>query len=56
MINLSLDINDAVLLRHTLSDHTRNHPGFFSDQKILKIREISYQLDKEIGREFEEAN
>ena len=56
MINLSLDINDAVLLRHTLSDHTRDHPGFFTDQKILKIRDISNQLDKEIEREFEEAN
>ena len=53
MINLSLDMDDAVLLRHTLSDHTRNHPGFFSDEKILKIREISYLLDVEIGREFE---
>jgi len=56
VINLSLDINDAVLLRHTLSDHTRDHPGFFTDQKILKIRDISNQLDKEIEREFEEAN
>mgnify|MGYP003148237695 CR=1 FL=1 len=56
MINLEMNINDAVLLRHTLSDYTRDHPGFFTDQNILKIREISSQLDKEIGREFEEVN
>ena len=56
MINLSLDMDDAVILRHTLSDYTRDHPGFFTDKIILKIREISNQLDKEIGREFEEAN
>ncbi len=56
MINLEMNINDAVLLRHTLSDYTRDHPGFFTDQNILKIREISSQLDKEIEREFEEAN
>ena len=56
MINLEMNIDDAVLLRHTLSDYTRNHPGFFSDELILKIREISYQLDKEIGKDFEEVN
>tara|TARA_B100000925_G_scaffold47315_1_gene30815 strand:- start:8081 stop:8254 length:174 start_codon:yes stop_codon:yes gene_type:complete len=56
VINLELDMDDAVILRHTLSDYTRDHPGFFTDKIILKIREISSQLDKEIGREFEEVN
>jgi|TARA_R100000005_G_C4789980_1_gene87342 hypothetical protein len=32
--------------------HTKDHPGFFSDERILKIRELSQQLDKEIEREF----
>ena len=53
MINLEMSMNDAVLLRHTLFMHTKDHPGFFSDDAILKIREISNQLDKGIEREFD---
>ena len=45
-------MNNAVLLRHTLFMYTFYHPEFFSDSAILKIREISNQLDKEIEREF----
>ena len=48
-----MSMNDAVVLRHALFMHTKDHPGFFSDERILKIREISQRLDKEIGREFE---
>ena len=39
MINLEMSMNDAVLLRHTLFMYTKDHPGFFSDDAILKIRE-----------------
>lgn len=46
-------MHDAVVLRHTLFMHTKDHPGFFSDERILKLRELSQQLDKEIEREFE---
>ena len=56
MINLEMSMHDAVVLRHALFMYTKNHPGFFSDERILKIRELSQQLDKEIGREFEEVN
>ena len=52
MINLEMSMNDAVLLRHTLFMYTKDHPGFFSDKSVLKIREISQQLDKELEREF----
>ena len=52
MINLEMSMNDAVLLRHTLFMYTKGHPGFFSDDAVLKIREISNQLDKEIEKEF----
>ena len=45
-------MNDAVLLRHTLFMYTKGHPGFFSDDAVLKIREISNQIDKEIEKEF----
>ncbi len=55
MINLKMNMNDAVLLRHTLFMYTKDHPGFFSDDGILKIRKISQQLDKEIDKEFEES-
>ncbi len=51
-----MSMHDAVVLRHALFMYTKNHPGFFSDEHILKIRELSQQLDKEIGREFEEVN
>ena len=47
-----MSMNNAVLLRHTLFMYTKDHPDFFSDSAILKIREISNQLDKEIEREF----
>ena len=53
MINLEMSMNNAVLLRHTLFMYTKDHPGFFSDDAILKIREISNQLDKGIEREFD---
>ena len=53
MINLELDRRDAILLRHHLFLYTKDHVGFFSDEHILKLREISQQLDKEIDREFE---
>ena len=53
MINLEMSMNNAVLLRHTLFMYTKDHPEFFSDSAILKIREISNQLDKEIEREFD---
>ena len=52
MINLEMSMNDAVLLRHTLFMYTKDHPGFFSDDAVLKIREISNQIDKEIEKEF----
>lgn len=53
MINLEMSMHDAVLLRHTLFMHTKDHPGFFTDEGILKIRGISQQLDKKIEMEFE---
>tara|TARA_A100001201_G_C3935439_1_gene154873 strand:- start:204 stop:380 length:177 start_codon:yes stop_codon:yes gene_type:complete len=56
VINLEMNMNDAVLLRHTLFMYTKDHPGFFSDDAVLKIRQISQQLDKEIGREFDLKN
>tara|TARA_B100000035_G_scaffold313746_1_gene328166 strand:- start:295 stop:486 length:192 start_codon:yes stop_codon:yes gene_type:complete len=52
VINLEMCMHDAVVLRHTLFMHTKGHPGFFSDERILKIRKLSQQLDKEIEREF----
>ena len=54
MINLQMDKYDAIVLRHSLFMYTKNHPGFFSDERILKIREISQQLDREIERVFDE--
>ena len=47
-----MNMHDAVVLRHTLFMYTKDHVGFFSDEHILKLREISNQLDKEIEREF----
>ena len=52
MINLEMNMDDAVLLRHALFLYTKDHPGFFSDKSVLKIRELSQQLDKELEREF----
>ena len=52
MINLELNKHDAIVLRHHLFLYTKDHPGFFSDKSVLKIREISQQLDKELEREF----
>ena len=46
--------HDAIVLRHTLFMHTKNHPGFFSDKRILKVREISQQLGREIQRAIDE--
>ena len=51
MINLEMNRRDAIVLRHHLFLYTKNHPGFFSDEGILKIREISQQLDKQIEKE-----
>ena len=48
MINLQMNMHDAVVLRHALFMHTKDHPGFFSDERILKIREISQQIDKHL--------
>ena len=48
MINLELSGHDAVVLRHALFLYTKDHPGFFSDDSILKIRKINQQLNKEI--------
>ena len=45
MINLELNRRDAIVLRHHLFLYTKDHPGFFSDEGILKIREISQQID-----------
>ena len=56
MINLELSGHDAVVLRHALFLYTKDHPGFFTDEGILKIREISSQLDKGIEKDFEERN
>ena len=51
MISLEIDRRDAIVLRHHLFLYTKDHPGFFSDESILKIREISQQLDKQIEKE-----
>ena len=48
MINLELDRRDAIILRHHLSLYTKDHPGFFFDEGILKVREISQLLDKHL--------
>ena len=48
MINLELSRHDAIVLRHHLFLYTKDHPGFFTDEGILKIREISNQIDKQI--------
>ena len=36
VINLELDRRDAIVLRHHLFLYTKDHPGFFSDEGILK--------------------
>jgi citrate lyase synthetase len=46
VINLELSRHDAIVLRHHLFLYTKDHPGFFSNEGILKIREISQQIDK----------
>ena len=53
VINLEMSMNDAVVLRHSLFMYTKYHPEFFTDERILKIREISQRLDKEIEKEFD---
>jgi hypothetical protein len=53
VINLQMNMHDAVVLRHALFMHTKDHPGFFSDERILTIREISQELDREIEKEFD---
>ena len=37
---------DAIVLRHHLFLYTKDHPGFFSDEGILKIRESGKGLIK----------
>tara|TARA_Y100000015_G_C2339406_1_gene65170 strand:+ start:23 stop:187 length:165 start_codon:yes stop_codon:yes gene_type:complete len=51
VIKLEINKHDAIVLRHHLFLYTKDHPGFFSDEGILKIREISQQLDKQIEKE-----
>ena len=53
MINLELNMRDGIILRHALFMHIKDHPGFFSDERILTIREISQELDREIEKEFD---
>jgi len=50
-MNLEMSRRDGIVLRHHLFLYTKDHPGFFSDEGILKIREISQQLDKQIEKE-----
>lgn len=50
MINLEMDRRDAIILRHHLFLYTKDHPGFFSDESIIKIREISQKLDKQLEK------
>lgn len=50
MINLEMDRRDAIVLRHHLFLYTKDHPGFFSDESIIKIREISQKLDKQLEK------
>ena len=53
MINLEMCMHDAVVLRHALFMYTKNHPEFFTSDNIKIIRQISNELDVEIGREFD---
>ena len=53
MIHLEMSMHDAVVLRHALFMYTKYHPEFFTCDKIKTIREISHELDVEIGREFD---
>ena len=46
-------MHDAVVLRHALFMYTKNHPEFFTSDNIKIIRQISNELDVEIGREFD---
>ena len=48
-----MSMHDAVVLRHALFMYTKYHPEFFTCDKIKIIREISHELDVEIGREFD---
>ena len=50
MINLELSGHDAVVLRHALFLYTKDHPGFFTDEGILKIREISVSWIKKLRK------
>ena len=52
MISLELNRRDAIILRHHLFLYTKDHPGFFSDENILKIREISQQIDKQLEQDL----
>ena len=53
MINLEMSMHDAVVLRHALFMYTKYHPEFFTSDKIKIIRQISNELDIEIGKEFD---
>ena len=53
MINIEMSMRDGIILRHALFMYTKNHPEFFTCDRIKTILEISAKLDKEIDREFE---
>ena len=53
MINIEMNMRDGIILRHALFMYTKNHPEFFTCDRIKTIRKISAELDKEIDREFE---
>ena len=54
MIKLRLNRREYINFSHHLFLYTKDHPGFVSDEGILKVREISQQLDKQIENEDEE--
>ena len=47
-MNIEITAKQATAVRQALLLHTKDHPGFFSDEGILKIREISQQIDKHL--------
>ena len=53
MINIEMNMRDGIILRHALVMYTKNHPEFFTCDRIKTILKISAELDKEIDREFE---
>ena len=53
MINIEMNMRDGIILRHALFVYTKDHPEFFTCDRIKTILKISAKLDKEIDREFE---